>query len=222
MTKTKAARSIRARRVRRHEKLLDEALAGNQGPRAWRGWKATAARELVQLADAAAARMELKALSLTGELTSEFSIDMPVPCWPIEGQPRIADRARFQLRYEDAWRWESPAGWAPLGLLEPVDPYHPNCRPALRGAICLGDLPPNVKPKELVLLGYYTLTLQAVLLDETDPNGVMNSAASEYFRHHPEFMPLTEAGLLEDYSLDDLLATTGLTPLNLTRPRNPR
>jgi hypothetical protein len=172
-------------------------LARNSGPRGWRGWKQSAAKGFVKLANAAAARMEVREISLEGDMTLVYSIEMPVPRWPVDGQLRIGERAIFHLRYEDRWRWESPEGWAPLGLLDPLDPYHPNCKPALRGAICLGDLPPNVKPKELALLGYYTLTLQAVLLDETDPNRVMNSQASDFFRSHPEYMPLTEAGLFD-------------------------
>ena len=196
-TKTKTARSQTARRIWRNQRLLQDALAENGGPRGWRGWKATAAKKFVELSDKAARRMELRELNLDGDISAVYTVDMPVPQWPVDGQLRIGDRAVFHLHYEDRWRWESPEGWAPLGLLQPLDAFHPNCKPALRGAICLGDLPPNVKPKEIALLGYHTLTLQAVLLDETDPNGVMNSRASEFFRNHPEYMPLTEAGLFE-------------------------
>jgi hypothetical protein len=193
----KSGRSVKARRVRRNQRVLQAALARNGGARAWRGWKAATARKFVELADAAAGRMDLLELNLEGDMAIVYAVDMPVPRWPVDGELRIGDRAVFHLHYEDRWRWESPEGWAPLGLLQPLDPYHPNCRPALRGAICLGHLPPNVKPKEIALLGYYTLSLQAVLLDETDPNGVMNSQASEFFRNHPEYVPLTEAGLYE-------------------------
>jgi hypothetical protein len=196
-TQTKTVRSLKSRRIRRNQTLLEDALARNGGPRGWRGWKQTTAKRFVELADAAADHMELHQLNLEGDMTLVYAIDMPVPRWPVAGRLTIGDRAVFHLRYEDCWRWESPPGWAPLGLLQPMDPYHPNCKPSLRGAICLGALPPNVKPKEIALLGYYTLTLQAVLLDETDPNGVMNSQASEFFRNHPEYVPLTEAGLLE-------------------------
>jgi hypothetical protein len=179
--------------------MLEQALARNTGSRGWRGWKAASAKKFMELADAAAGRMEVQSLGLEGDMTIVYGIQMPVPRWPMDGQLRIGDRALFHLRYEDSWRWESPEGWAPLGLLHPLDPYHPNCKPALRGAICLGDLPPNAKPREIALLGYYTLSLQAVLLDESDPNGVMNAQASEFFRNHQEYVPLTEAGLYEEY-----------------------
>jgi hypothetical protein len=183
--------------MRRNQELLQDALAQNRGPRAWRGWKATAAKKFVDLANQAAERMVLWELKLDGDMSIVYAVDMPVPRWPVDGQLKVGERAVFHLHYEDRWRWESPEGWAPLGLFQPLDPFHPNCRPALRGAICLGDLPPNVKPREIALLGYHTVTLQAVLLDETDPNGVMNPEASEFFRNHPEYMPLTEAGLFE-------------------------
>jgi hypothetical protein len=196
-TKTKTVRSKKTRRIQRNQKILEAALAQNRGPRGWRGWKETTAKKFVRLADQAAGRMELHELNLEGDMSIVYAVEMPVPRWPVDGELKIGDRAIFHLHYEDRWRWESPEGWAPLGLLQPLDPFHPNCRPALRGAICLGHLPPNVKPKEIALLGYYTLTLQAVLLDETDPNGVMNSRASDFFRNHPEYVPLTEAGLFE-------------------------
>lgn len=193
---TNSTHAQTARSVRNHQ-ILREALNRNRGPRAWRGWKTTAAKKFVDLADHAANRLELRQLDLEGDMNIVYIVAMPVPRWPVDGELRIGDRAVFHLRYEQRWCWESPQGWAPLGLLDPLDPFHPNCRPALRGAICLGDLPPNVKPKEIALLGYHTLTLQAVLLDESDPNGVMNSQASEFFRSHPQYMPLTEAGLFE-------------------------
>lgn len=196
-TKSKAARLTATRRIQRNRKMLGDALVRNRGPRDWREWKSSAAKKFVELADRAATRMTIHDLDLEGDLNFTYAIEMPVPRWPVDGVLRIGENAVFHLHYEDRWRYESPPGWAPLGLLHPLDPYTPQCRPALRGAICLGDLPPNVQPREIVLLGYYALTLQAVQLDETDPNGVMNSQASEYFRNHPEYLPLTEAGLFE-------------------------
>ena len=40
------------------------------------------------------------------------------------------------------------------------------------------------------------------MLDELE--GVMNAQACEYFREHPEYMPLTRAGILDAWSPADL------------------
>ena len=71
--------------------------------------------------------------------------------------------------------------------------------PSLQGAICLGTLPAGVALKELVLLGYYALSLQDRVLDETDPHGVLNIPACEFYRNHPEYLPLTHAGLADPW-----------------------
>jgi hypothetical protein len=57
-----------------------------------------------------------------------------------------------------------------------------------------------VAPKELLLMAYYLVALQDYTLDETDPNGVFNPMACEYFRLRSEYLPLTAAGLFEDWN----------------------
>ena len=44
--------------------------------------------------------------------------------------------------------------------------------------------------------------LQDINLDETDTHGVFNVAACEYYRSHPEYLPLTRAGLYEPWTPD--------------------
>lgn len=178
------------------KRLLQRATACNGGNRGWRGWKAAEATRLVEMVDRAP-RMTLLELDLQGEFNAVYRIEMPVPLTPSGGTLRIGNQAVFHLRYDEAWRWESPEGWEPLGLLHPNDPFHPNARPSLRGAICLGDLPPGTQPTEMVLLGYFTLSLQDVMLNEADPNGVMNSKACDFFREHSQYVPLTDAGLFD-------------------------
>jgi hypothetical protein len=182
----------------RHAAEVEAALSGNDGPRAWHEWKANALRELVELANRSP-RMWLLAAGLRGDFNADYAIRMPVPRWPVAGRLVIDDLAIFHLHYQEQWRWESPPSWAPLGLWQPIDPFHPNMRPALRGACCLGKLPPGVSVKEIALLGYYALSLQDLGLDETDPYGVMNPEACEFYRQHPEYLPLTRAGLFDPW-----------------------
>jgi hypothetical protein len=185
-------------RAQRHETVRQQALASNRGGRDWRQWKEAGLADFFKLAEQTE-RLEVLQASLEGDFHVVYGVRMPVPCWPLDGRLVIADGAIFDLHYLEEWRWRSPPGWAPLGLWRPQDPFHPNCRPNLRGAICLGTLPAGVRVRELILLGYYTLTLQNRVLDETDPHGVLNPMACEFYRNHPEYLPLTRAGLLDPW-----------------------
>jgi hypothetical protein len=103
-------------------------------------------------------------------------------------------------------------------MFHPPDVFHPNCRPAPlplpislpffdnapRVALCLGTLEPNVSIRQLALMGHDLVSCQAVMMDETDPNGVFNPFASEYFRRLPkEEVPLYRLGLLEPWNPGD-------------------
>lgn len=177
---------------------LEQARQYNSGNRAWRQWKLHAAEELLQLT-AQTDRMQLLDLSLAGDFRAIYRIRMPVPRCPVNGRLAIADEAIFHLHYLEEWRVESPPPWAIIGLLEPPDFFHPNSAIALRGALCLGAIPAGVSPKEIALMGYSTVALQSVQLNESDPAGVLNLEACEYYRNHPEYMPLTPLGLLEPW-----------------------
>ena len=133
-----------------------------------------------------------------------YQIKMPVPRWPVGDRLVIGDRAIFHLIYLDSWRVEPPPTIGPVGLWEPIDIFHPNGKPDLRGALCLGEhsLPPGISPKELVLLAYFSVSLQFYMLDESDPAHVFNPAASEYFRCHSEYLPLTRAGLYDEWQAE--------------------
>lgn len=130
---------------------------------------------------------------------------MPVPREPVDGPLQIGDRAVFHLGYVEEWLCSSPPGWAPLGIVYPPDVFHSNLAPQLGGAICLGELPAAIRPKEILLLGFFTVSLQMLSLDETDVQGVLNGRASEFYREHPEFLPLTTAGLMDPVSMDKYL-----------------
>lgn len=186
-------------RLAHNQTILEKALAGNTGCRWWREFKANGLTDIVHRVANLTDRMELYEASLQGDMNLVYRINMPVPCWPVEGKLVIANSAVFHLHYEELWCEENPPGWAPLGLFQPLDPWHPNMRPSLRGAICLGKLPRSIPPIEIVYLGYYAVCLQDYTLDETDPDGVLNPLACQYFRDHPEYLPLTYAGLLEPW-----------------------
>ena len=179
---------------------LDEALLRNGGGRAWRAWKAGQLEEVMQDLAFASPRIELLHIELAGDLELVYGVEMPVPLAPKNGVLELANAAVFRLAFRESWTWESPPGWGPLSVLAPQPIWHPNVAPDLKGVICLGALPPNTNLKEIILLGYYTLTLQETTLDELDPAGVLNSAACDYYRSHPEYLPLCGEGLLEPWA----------------------
>lgn len=178
-----------------HQRILDRALLKNKGSIDWRGWKAEEARQLVDLANKAE-RMTLLELNLEGDVNAIYFLRMPVPRKPVNGKLRLGNGVLLHLRYEESWRWESPPGWGLLGVLDPHDVYHSNVL-AEKRTICLGEFPPGVPLKEIVLLGYFALTLQNVALNDQDPLGVLNQEACDFYRSHPEHLPLTSEGFLE-------------------------
>jgi len=177
--------------------LYKAALPNNSGNRAWSLAKEEFAKGLVDFSRRAP-RMQLIDLSLKGDFEAVYKIDGPVPVTPDGDRLRILSSAVYHLRYESSWRWEPFPGWAPVSLMFPRDPFAPNMAPALGGAICLGKLAPGIEVSELVLLGYYATSLQNRTLDESDPEGVLNRVACEFFRARPHLLPLTYAGLYED------------------------
>lgn len=213
MTQPKQAPKPDGTTARDPATMLEEAKAHNSGARDWRDWKTAAAAEVIKLADQAA-RMEILSVGLDGDLHIVYALDMPVPCQPRKGKLAVGRRAVFDLVYQEAWRRETPPSVLPMGMLEPFDVFHPNCRPGIiplrmpgggfmpmpRAALCLGRIPAGTAPKELVLMGYYALSLQDLVLDELDPAGVLNPDACQFYRDHPEHLPLTQAGLLDPWT----------------------
>jgi hypothetical protein len=180
------------------ETLRERALAHNGGNRDWRQRKADDLDAVIQMA-LRAPRMDLLEADLHGDLNLVYRIHMPTPRFPVGDRLVIAHSTVFHLVYCDEWRMQPPPGYLPVGALEPHDIWAPAARPGFRGALCLGDIH-AAAPKELILMAYYLVSLQDLNLDETDTHGVFNVAACEYYRAHPEYLPLTRAGLYEPWT----------------------
>jgi hypothetical protein len=118
--------------------MLASAGERNGGGRAWREWKRKSIEAVLDLI-VKSPRMDLIELSLEGDFEVVFEIRCPVPRWPVNDRLVIGDRVVCHLLYQEHWRFESPPGWAPVGVVWPHDPFHSNMRPQLRGALCLGD-----------------------------------------------------------------------------------
>lgn len=187
-----------------HDALLEHALKGNCGDRSFRAWKESALRDILDMANNSP-RMTIIGADLSADLELACEIVMPVPRRPLDGKLQIGHFAVFQLVYVDRWRRVAPHGWEPLSLIYPRDAFHPNvsARFDVQGACCLGRLPPSVRPKELLLMGYFLASNQDMNLDERDPEGVLNREACIYYRAHPEYLPLTQAGLYDPWSPEE-------------------
>ena len=185
-----------------HQNLQEAALEQNGGGRGFKHWKAKALQKIIELADASP-RMQIGSVDLRNDLVLMYRIRQPVPRFPQEGKLTVGDSVTYHLVYTEAWRHSPPPPWGPVGVLAPPDIWHPNTRPALRSALCFGEIPPSIEPCELICLGYFLTTLQAYQLDEQDPHGVFNAAASEFYRGKPEYLPLTDKGLFDDWKMED-------------------
>ena len=190
--------SMEVDRLKQVEQLFDEAARRNGGPRGWRMWKRSGVEELLTFVRRAP-RVELLAADMSADLHLAYHIRMPIPRQPCNGDLTVGTGATFHLVYRDEWRTLAPKGWQPVGVVHPEDIFHPNAKPSLRGALCLGKLPAGISPKELLMLSYFAGSLQTVQLAEDDPEGVLNKEASEFFRCNPQHLPLTSTGLGEDW-----------------------
>ena len=78
------------------------------------------------------------------------------------------------------------------GKIEVCDP-----ETGQRGEVRLGaTLPPGVRVKELVLMTYGALSMQSVMIDATDPAGVLNPEAAEWWQEIRNRLPLTSVPFL--------------------------
>ena len=189
-----------AAQARVHRIMLSEALDRNGGSKPWRAWKASQAEEVIDDLINRSPRMEMVSIQLEGDVSLIYRVRMPIPLVPKGHLLDLSGVAVFHLTYRESWRWENPPGWGPLGIFSRRPVWHPNVSLDHRGVLCLGALPPSTRLKEIVLLGYYALTLQETVLDELDPVGVLNPEACDYYRSHPEYIPLCTEGLLEPWN----------------------
>ncbi len=194
------AKQEAAAQGRVHRIMLDQALQENGGSKPWQSWKASQVKEVMEDLVNRSPRMEMVSIQLEGDLSLIYRVRMPVPLVPQGHLLELSGVAVFHLSYREMWRWENPPGWGPLGIFSRRPVWHPNVSLDQRGVLCLGALPPSTRLKEIVLLGYYALTLQETVLDEMDPIGVLNPEACDYYRSHPEYIPLCTEGLLEPWN----------------------
>ncbi len=170
----------------------------SQGSPTWRARKSAEARDLLAL-ETIAPRLVIVALDLTTELLAIVRMQVTVPCLPATGELVVVGQVDLALRYpEEILRGPLP-GYALVEIPTPRRVWHPNISVDQAQRLCLGaNVPRGYPVREAVLGSYAALTLQSITLDGSDPAGIMNGAALEYWNDHRSRIPLSKAAFLDE------------------------
>ena len=169
-----------------YQRLLDLARANCGGPVHWVRRKLAEAHDLLALAQISS-RMQVLWLDLTAELRAMIDLRAPVPCLAGPEAPlQILPLARLGLRYPQEALVAPQPGYSFVQVLAPRNVWLANVSRDDYQVVCLGaTLPISLPIKELVMMTYGALTLQAIQIDLTDPAGVLNAAAAEWWQSPP-------------------------------------
>lgn len=192
-----------------HRRMLQVACETAAGSLVWVRRKTAEARDLLALSELAPERLHVETLSLGEELKAIFRIRVPVAIRESEDQEvEIAERALLGLSYPRQALLEPQPGYAFLSILEPHGVWHAQVSRFPVQRLCLGDtLPAGIRIKELVLMAYSALSMQAFQIDAADAAGVLNAEAALWWQRNVERIPLTRAPFLSDPELDAEVAS---------------
>ncbi len=174
------------------QRLLEAAARLCGGPAVWRHRKLAEARELLALSEIAS-RLTVESLDLREVLRALVSLRVPVACLPDgQGTLRIHPKAILGLYYpEVALRTPLP-GFSFVQILYPTGVWHANVSSKADQMLCLGaQLPTGIPLKEIVLMAYGALSMQAVMIDERDTAGVLNLEAARWWQQNIHRVPLS-------------------------------
>jgi hypothetical protein len=176
---------------------FEEAKRECGGPIVWRKRKEAEARDLLALSEISP-HFNVQMLDLRETLRATTEMRVPVPLRPDEdGKLRTGNHVVLGISYpENAIRVPLP-GYAFVQILFPVDVWHANVSSEIVQLLCLGDkLPAGIKLRDVVLMSYGALSMQTVMIDETDPSGVVNPEATFWWQHNTDLIPLTQEPFL--------------------------
>jgi len=181
------------------QELLDRAMRDAQGTAPWRARKGAEARELFALeALAPPGRLIVRNLDAREGLRALVMLDVPVGCRPGGSGPLVVERgAVVGIHYPQEVLYRPLPGPSLVQILAPLGVWHANVSTGASQHLCLGaTLPPGVRLKELVLMTYGALSMQSVMIDATDPAGVLNYDAAEWWLENRDRLPLTSVPFL--------------------------
>ena len=177
---------------------FEAAMASCLGPISFRNRKKVEFHEFLALAQISG-RIRPFVANLEDSMQLVFALRAPVPVMGADGILQIADEAHLHLCYrEEAMKRPQP-GHSFVQVLQPSGVWLPNISlptPTQPGlpvqAICLGaSLPARIRVRELILMTYGALTLQAIQMNAFDAAGIMNREASDWWQRNLARIPLT-------------------------------
>jgi len=176
------------------EQRLAHVRATAGGPAAWRLRKAAEARDLFALAEISG-RLEIEWFDASTDLRMAVLLRAPVPVrGPQPDAPlEIGSFVRLGLTYRQEVMTLPQAGFSFVQILAPRGVWHPNVSRDDIQAVCLGPhLPISIPLREILLLTYHgALTMEGVQFSASDPAGVLNPAASDWWQQNVHRLPLS-------------------------------
>ncbi len=183
-----------------NEHLLAAAAASMQGVDPWPARKMSEARQLLALEQLAGpSRMKVRELDLEQDLRAKVWFDVPVAMTPDStGAVRIEQGAVVGIIYPRAILSIPLPGYALTSLVEPAaGAFYPNVGSSRGQRMCLGaQLPVGIPVIELAIGAWSLLAMQTVMLDVSDPAGVLHVAAAEYWLANRDRIPLSREPFL--------------------------
>jgi hypothetical protein len=178
--------------------LLTRARAGAQGPLSWVSRKYAETRDVLALGEIAD-RLTVHDVDMRETLGILATMRVAVPCLEHPDAPLVVKQeALLGIQYPEAAVRSPQPGYAFVQILSPAHVWHASVARE-RGAqiLCLGAvLPAGIRLKEIVLMTYAALCMQAIQIDERDSAGVMNGAAARYWQQRRDSIPLSKAPFL--------------------------
>jgi hypothetical protein len=142
--------------------------------------------------------MRVSWIDLSCGLRAKLELEVPVPCLSDPGSPlQIAPKAVLGLTYPAESIVLPMPGYAFVRLLHPSLVWHSNVSRDHNQILCLGpSLPAGIPVREILLLSYFALSLQAIQIDQMDPAGVLNPAAADWWQRNASRIPLSREPFL--------------------------
>jgi hypothetical protein len=180
-----------------HEAILDSARRSCGGPAPVRHRLLAEAHDLLALSQGSG-RVRLSWLDLSCGLRAKIEMEVPVPCLPEpNGSLEVKSRAVLGLIYPPEAIVLPLPGAAFVRILQPKHLWLSNCSSDHNQVLCLGtSLPAGIPVREILILSYFALSVQAVQMDQMDPAGVLNPAAADWWQRNTSRIPLTREPFL--------------------------
>lgn len=181
-----------------YQAIWESAAKHCPGPAACRQRLLAEAHDLMALAQLSN-RLLVHWVELSSDLRAKVELEVPVAIWPDPAGPvQVTPRAVLGLRYPREAMLAAQPGYAFVRILAPRPVWHSNVSPDPNQVLCLGPkLPAGIPLKEIILMTYGALSLQTTQFDLSDPAGVLNPAAADWWQRNPQMIPLTREPFLK-------------------------